>query len=373
MEQIMGDYMDDLPVEEQITAPQMTADRWAKQFRMREFGEDIPDVMNGWWYKTLNGYLPHQIDESLGIGNTRAFLFTGPEGSGRYSTALALAGKLHNNSYRCYSVTGDAFDAWKGSSMETALQALAVGQAESGQGDSMEGRTVIIRYPEECRRAGRLMKALLSVLMYCKEMDLPLFLIVISNTPSKMSILLRREMTPCVFRLPDSEARLRFFKTYYEGKNFRFDLNGNAAIEKERREKIVSLTEGFNYTQLHRITELVFIAIKDKTLEKNVYVLEDTLQAFEAMEYIFLEPAELEEIVERIRDEKTMEAAAPAVIAAAPVMYNGAMPAAGAVSAGNPSAMTDPDGSAQDYLQSRNKKKQVSLAEMYKTITSELG
>ena len=145
------------------------------------------------------------------------------------------------------------------------------------------------------------------------------------------------------------------------------------AIEKERREKIVSLTEGFNYTQLHRITELVFIAIKDKTLEKNVYVLEDTLQAFEAMEYIFLEPAELEEIVERIRDEKTMEAAAPAVIAAAPVMYNGAMPAAGAVSAGNPSAMTDPDGSAQDYLQSRNKKKQVSLAEMYKTITSELG
>ena len=330
----MGDYMDDLPVEEEITAPPLTADRWAKQFRMREFGEDIPDVMNGWWYKTLNGYLPHQIDESLGIGNTRAFLFTGPEGSGRYSTALALAGKLHNNSYRCYSVTGDAFDAWKGSSMETALQALAVGQAESGQGDSMEGRTVIIRYPEECRRAGR---------------------------------------TPCVFRLPDSEARLRFFKTYYEGKNFRFDLNGNAAIEKERREKIVSLTEGFNYTQLHRITELVFIAIKDKTLEKNVYVLEDTLQAFEAMEYIFLEPAELEEIVERIRDEKTMEAAAPAVIAAAPVMYNGAMPAAGAVSAGNPSAMTDPDGSAQDYLQSRNKKKQVSLAEMYKTITSELG
>ena len=116
----MGDYMDDLPVEEEITAPPLTAERWAKQFRMREFGEDIPDVMNGWWYKTLNGYLPHQIDESLGIGNTRAFLFTGPEGSGRYSTALALAGKLHNNSYRCYSVTGDAFDAWKGSSMETA-------------------------------------------------------------------------------------------------------------------------------------------------------------------------------------------------------------------------------------------------------------
>jgi hypothetical protein len=346
-----------------------TPERWARRFRTRDFGSEIPDVLNGWWYRTCSGYLPNPVDEIMNIGSTRAFLFTGPEGTGKYTTAMLLASNLKDRGFSCYSLTGSDFDIWRGDRMTSALQAVAVGQRETDTGETeIEGRTVIIRYPEECRRFKRLQKALYSVCSYCKEMDLPLFLIVITQTPSWISSRLRKQLFPCVFRLPDEEERRRFIRNYYEGRGFRFDLNGNAAIEKERREKMVSDTDGFNYDQLHRIPMLALISVKETTLEKCVYVAEDTVRALQEMEFLFVDPEELGQIVERIRDEEKMAVTAEAPLVLSAAQFAGAIPAADAVPAGKQSQQwTAP------ATQDNNKKKEVSLAEMYRVITSELG
>ena len=178
----MDNYTGDLSVEEELAPVPVTPERWAKQFRTRDFGNEIPDVLNGWWYRTCSGYLPHPVDEVMNIGSTRAFLFTGPEGTGKYTTAMLLASNLKDRGFSCYSLAGEDFDIWKGDRMTSALQAVAVGQKETETGETeIEGRTVIIRYPEECRRFKRLQKALYSVYTYCEEMDLPLFLIVITQ------------------------------------------------------------------------------------------------------------------------------------------------------------------------------------------------
>jgi hypothetical protein len=132
---------------------------------------------------------------------------------------------------------------------------------------------------------------------------------------------------------------------------------------------MVSETDGFSYDQLHRILLLAVISVKEKTLEKCVYVPEEAVKAMQAMEFLFVDPEELWQIVERIRDEEKMAVTdqAPLVLSAA--QFEGAVPAAGAMPAGRQTLPgTDPAGP-----QDKNKKKQVSLAEMYKTITMELG
>ena len=366
----MDNYTGDLSVEEELAPLPETPERWARRFRTSDFGSEIPDVLNGWWYRTCSGYLPNPVDEIMNISSTRAFLFTGPEGTGKYTTAMLLASNLKDRGFSCYSLTGADFDIWKGDRMTSALQAVAVGQRETDTGETeIEGRTVIIRYPEECRRFKRLQKALYSVCSYCEEMDLPLFLIVITQTPSGISSRLRKKLFPCVFRLPDEEERRRFIRNYYEERGFRFDLNGNAAIEKERREKMIRDTDGFNYDQLHRIPMLALISVKETTLEKCVYVPEDAIRALQEMEFLFVDPEELGQIVERIRDEEKMtaEAHTPLVLSAAGL--EGALPAAAAVPAGKQAL----PGMDPALPQDKNKKKQVSLAEMYRTITTELG
>ena len=366
----MDNYTGDLSVEEELAPVPVTPERWAKQFRTRDFGSEIPDVLNGWWYRTCSGYLPHPVDEVMNIGSTRAFLFTGPEGTGKYTTAMLLASNLKDRGFSCYSLTGEDFDIWKGDRMTSALQAVAVGQRETETGETeIEGRTVIIRYPEECRRFKRLQKALYSVYTYCEEMDLPLFLIVITQDPSRISSRLRKELFPCVFRLPDEEERRRFIRNYFEGMGFRFDLNGNAAVEKERREKMVSDTDGFSYDQLHRILLLAVITVKEKTLEKCVYVPEEAVRAMQEMEFLFVEPEELQQIVERIRDEEKMAVTAGAPLVLPAAQFEGALPAAGAAAADRQALPGMDPAEPRD----KNRKKQVSLAEMYKTITMELG
>ena len=371
---MMEYYSGDRSVEEELAFVPTTVDSWAKQYRVSDFGEEVEDVLNGWWYKACCSFLPHLVDEVLQFNNTRSFLFAGAEGTGRYTTAKALARKLSNSGYICYDLPGSAFDVWKGDRMEAAVQALAIGDAGSDsetEGET-EGRTVVIRFPEECKRPKKLQLALLSVLEYCTEMDLPLFLFVITQNPQGLNSRLRRVLHPCVFRLPDEEDRRRFFRSYFEERGFRFDQNGNAAIEKERRENMVRMTEGFNYDQLHRIWTMVLVGIKGQTLEKCVYVPEDTIEALQRMDFLFMQPEDLKDIVDRIRDEESilLKADTPVVLTA--VQNAGVTAAADAVSAGNTSGLQQAPWDS-GVVKSGEKKKQVSLAEMYRTITMELG
>ena len=137
----MDNYTGDLSVEEELAPVPVTPERWAKQFRTRDFGNEIPDVLNGWWYRTCSGYLPHPVDEVMNIGSTRAFLFTGPEGTGKYTTAMLLASNLKDRGFSCYSLTGADFDIWKGDRMTSALQAVAVGQKEGRRSSMPQPKT----------------------------------------------------------------------------------------------------------------------------------------------------------------------------------------------------------------------------------------
>ena len=100
-----------------------------------------------------------------------------------------------------------------------------------------------------------------------------------------------------------------------------------------------------------------------------MYVPEEAVKAMQEMEFLFVDPEELWQIVERIRDEEKMAVTAGAPLVLSAAQFEGSLPAAGAAAADRQTLPgTDPEGP-----QDKNKKKQVSLAEMYKTITMELG
>ena len=361
----------------------LTADRWLRGYRRRGYEDEVPDADNAWWYRMCRAWLPHPVDEPLGLGNVRAFLFAGPEGTGRYTVAQKLCGTMYDRGYSWYDLSGDAFDIWPEDRLEMAVQALFAGRAASdgADGKGLEGRAVILRFPEECEKASRLQKAILSALRFCEDLDLPLFLILITRRPSSLSVRLRSRLVTCAFRLPDEEERRRFIRNYFEETGFRLEANGNAAITKERRESLVTATEGFNYYQLRDIPRLAWLTVKQNVLEKNVYEPEASLQALEAMDYLYLEPEVLREIVDRIRDggliaDSMEEAPARLIRMPVPAGYPGPAEGGGrAVRTGQSPNKTEAGSRSYDRegLPSDRKKDQPTLAEMYRAITSELG
>ena len=92
-------------------------------------------------------------------------------------------------------------------------------------------------------------------------------------------------------------------------------------------------------------------------------------QTLSDVEFLFVDPEELWQIVERIRDEEKMAVTAGAPLVLSAAQFEGSLPAAGAAAADRQALPGMDPAEPRD----KNRKKQVSLAEMYKTITMELG
>lgn len=276
---------------------------FARRYRIREIPElGVPEGSLTYWGEAGRAWLPHPVDDMIGAGGLQGFLFAGPSGTGKYTTAMQLTGILLDRGWKAYYLTGDAFDSLDETGRESAFEELLGAQeAVSGEGT---GHVVILHFPEDAARKRKLQLALVSAMETCESLECEAFLFVITGKPSLIREKLLRKLTYCEFRLPDQEERERYLRSAFEAV-FRYSGKGSAAAEQAGRAKLVSATEGFSYTQLRQLILFALQRVKRRTIDRIGYDPEKVREEMQKAEFFVLEQKELEAITEHVRQTYT--------------------------------------------------------------------
>ena len=311
---------------------------FARRYRIREIPElGVPEGSLTYWGEAGRAWLPHPVDEIIGAGGLQGFLFTGPAGTGKYTTAMQLAGILLDRGWKAYYLTADVFDPLGETERESAFEEL-LGAQEAVAG-AETGHVVLLHFPEDAARKRKLQLALTSAMETCESLECKSFLFVITGKPSCIREKLLRKLTYCEFTLPDEEERERYLRTAFEAV-FRYSGKGGAAAEQAGRTKLVRETEGFSYTQLRQLILFALQRVKRRTIDRIGYDPDKVREEMTKADYFVLEAQELEAITRHVRriyaDGTGSVQAGISIPAAAAAAAAGGAPAKGA--AGMPGA-----------------------------------
>lgn len=258
----------------------------------------MPEGSLTYWGEAGRAWLPHPVDEIIGAGDLQGFLFTGPAGTGKYTTAMQLAGILLDRGWKAYYLTADVFDSLGETERETAFEELLGAQeAVTGEGT---GHVVLLHFPEDAARRRKLQLALTSAMETCESLECKAFLFVITGKPSCIREKLLRKLTYCEFTLPDEEEREHYLRTAFEAV-FRYSGKGGAAAEQAGRRKLVQETEGFSYTQLRQLILFALQHVKRRTIDRIGYDPEKVQEEMTSADFFVLAPEELEAITRHVR------------------------------------------------------------------------